>query len=90
MRTWTRSSWKHFPQLQQPEYPNAELLNSALNELKQLPPLVFPGEILNLKYQLGEASKGKRFILQGGDCAERFIDCSETAILEKMGSHHPR
>ena len=38
----------------------------------RLPPLVTSWEILALKQQLAEAQEGKRFLLQGGDCAESF------------------
>jgi 3-deoxy-D-arabino-heptulosonate 7-phosphate (DAHP) synthase class II len=36
-------------------------------------PLTVPqDEVQELRRQLVEVSEGKRFILQGGDCAERF------------------
>ncbi len=31
---------------------------------------------MQLRAQLAEAADGKRFVLQGGDCAERFADCT--------------
>jgi 3-deoxy-7-phosphoheptulonate synthase len=34
--------------------------------------------------QLAEAAAGNRFVLQGGDCAERFIDCSAEKIESKL------
>ncbi|HQQ23501.1 MAG TPA: 3-deoxy-7-phosphoheptulonate synthase class II [Spirochaetota bacterium] len=70
--------------IQQPLYRDQEALSSVLREISLLPPLVFPGEISKLRYQLCDAEKGERFILQGGDCAERFIDCRERAILNKL------
>lgn len=52
--------------------------------MKAYPPLVFVGEVENLKRQLAEAAAGKRFLLQGGDCAERFQDCTPDAITSKI------
>ena len=40
-----------------------------------LPPLVQPKECDRLKKLLAECGRGERFIVQGGDCAERFMDC---------------
>src|SRR5690349_8153722 len=72
---WTPDSWRGRPALQQPDYPDAAGLDRVLDELRQLPPLVTSWEILRLRDQLAEAVAGKAFVLQGGDCAERFMDC---------------
>ena len=50
----------------------------------RLPPLVTSWEIVNLRQQLAEATLGKRFVLQGGDCAERFIDCTPRRITNDL------
>ena len=59
-------------------------LDAALHELKRLPPLVTSWEILALKQQLAEAQEGKRFLLQGGDCAENFSDCESGTISNRL------
>ena len=41
-------------------------------------------EIEELKTQLGERALGRRFLLQGGDCAESFADCNAHAITNKL------
>lgn len=41
--------------------------------MRSLPPLVSFEEVDALKAQLAEVAQGKRFLLQGGDCAERFL-----------------
>lgn len=41
-------------------------------------------EVDQLRQSLAAASRGERFILQGGDCAERFADCSSQAIARKL------
>ncbi len=37
-----------------------------------------------LKTQIAEAAAGKRFILHGGDCVERFDDCNAEVITNKL------
>ncbi len=69
---------------QQPEYPDEEALKRALRELSRLPPLVTSWEVESLRQHLAEASEGKRFLLQGGDCSERFEDCESNAIASKL------
>src|SRR3954453_6116614 len=81
---WTPESWRDRPALQQPEYPDGAALGRVLDELKQLPPLVTSWEILRLREQLAEAAAGKRFVLQGGDCAERFIDCRPARVTNTV------
>ena len=81
---WTPDSWKNHQANQQPQYEDKELLNEALSEVGLLPPLVFAGEVDELKKKLSMASQGDAFILQGGDCAERFVDCNEKAISNKL------
>jgi 3-deoxy-7-phosphoheptulonate synthase len=77
---WTPDSWRALPALQQPDYPDTAALERTLAELRRLPPLVTSWEILDLRQQLAEAAAGKRFVLQGGDCAERLIDCQPGRI----------
>jgi 3-deoxy-7-phosphoheptulonate synthase len=81
---WHPGSWQQKTALQQPRYEDATELNRCLGELSRLPPLVTSWEIENLKSQLAEASEGKRFLLQGGDCSESFEDCESNAIASKL------
>jgi 3-deoxy-7-phosphoheptulonate synthase len=81
---WSPDSWRLRQALQQPSYPDPAALSDALAQLRQLPPLVTSWEILQLREQLAEAAAGKRFVLQGGDCAERFIDCSPRRIANML------
>ena len=80
----TQSDWREFPALQQPTYPDQEQLQAAVGRLRALPPLVTSWEIEALKTQLAEAASGKRLLLQGGDCAESFDECSSDAIAGKL------
>jgi 3-deoxy-7-phosphoheptulonate synthase len=49
-----------------------------------LPPLVSSEEVDALRASLAEVAMGRRFLLQGGDCAERFADCNALAIEQKL------
>lgn len=81
---WFPSSWGTRPVAHQPRYPDDAALAAALVELRVRPPLVTAGEIENLKDQLADAATGRRFVLQGGDCAESFVDCNPDAIAAKL------
>src|SRR6185295_2413383 len=81
---WSPASWQAVPALQQPVYPDAARLAEVLRELSSLPPLVTSWEIERLKTQLAEAARGERFLLQGGDCAESFDDCTSDSIANKL------
>ena len=81
---WTPASWRDKPALQMPVYPDDAALAEAQDELRALPPLVTSREILSLKQQLAEAQEGRRFLLQGGDCAETFAECTSTIITNRL------
>ncbi len=81
---WTPESWQAKPAVQQPEYPDRDALTAALAELHRLPPLVTSWEVDALKGQLAEAQEGRRFVLQGGDCAESFADCESGLIANRL------
>ena len=49
-----------------------------------MPPLVTSWEVLALKEAVAEAQEGKRFLLQGGDCAESFADCTSPVISNRL------
>ena len=54
---WAPDSWLGKPVTQQPEYPDAAVLNRALVELRELPPLVTSWEVLALKRKLSTVHK---------------------------------
>lgn len=70
------------PVLQLPEYPNQAHLQQVEKQLQALPPLVFAGEVRSLRERLAEATAGKAFLLQGGDCAESFLEFSAINIRD--------
>ena len=42
-----------------------------------MPPVAVPSEVDRLQERLGEVARGEAFLLQGGDCAETFVDNTE-------------
>lgn len=82
--TWTKSSWKEFTALQQPNWPDSEAVEKVLSDLSRLPPLVFAGEIRSLKKLLAKAVTGDAFLLQGGDCSEDFSKVTAPTIRETL------
>tara|TARA_B100000902_G_scaffold218624_1_gene207747 strand:+ start:357 stop:1727 length:1371 start_codon:yes stop_codon:yes gene_type:complete len=79
---WDRSSWRTKARRQMPDYTDAEELARTENSLNNLPPLVFAGEVRNLKGQLSKVEAGEAFLLQGGDCAESFEEFSADLIRD--------
>ncbi len=81
---WSPTSWTTHPAEQQPVYRDAAALERAVAELGRLPPAVVSWEIDALKGQIADAQQGRRFLLQGGDCAETFADCESGQIARKL------
>jgi 3-deoxy-7-phosphoheptulonate synthase len=84
MNGWSPTSWQAKPLQQAVAYPDGAALKQALESLALLPPLVTSWEIESLKTQLGAAQRNEVFLLQGGDCAERFADCRAEPIVAKL------
>ncbi|KAJ0122281.1 phospho-2-dehydro-3-deoxyheptonate aldolase [Diaporthe amygdali] len=81
---WSPDSWRSKPIKQCPEYSDQKPLAKATAELNRMPPLVTPIEILKLKAHLADVARGEAFLLQGGDCAELFDYCNQSAIESKI------
>lgn len=81
---WTPDSWRTREAAQAIPYADPHALQAVVQKLRSLPPLVTSWEIERLTAQLAEAQEGKRFILQGGDCAETLADCRPDVISNKL------
>ncbi|MBX3273338.1 MAG: 3-deoxy-7-phosphoheptulonate synthase [Sandaracinaceae bacterium] len=81
---WSPTSWRAREAAQSVGYADPVALEAALEKLASLPPLVTSWEVERLKAQLAEAQEGKRFVLQGGDCAEMLSDCRPDRISNKL------
>ena len=72
--TWSPDSWGDLPIKQVPDYPDQRALQDVEAKLATFPPLLFAGEARDLKKRLADVAEGRRFLLQGGDCAESFAE----------------
>ncbi len=81
---WHPASWQRLPAAQQASYPNQAELDRAVADLSRLPPLVTSWEVDDLKEQFARAQRGEAFVLQGGDCAETFDECTSENIVAKL------
>ena len=81
---WGPGTWTTKPLAQGITYEDPAALEDVVAKLKRLPPLVTSWEIEELKSLIADAQDGKRFLLQGGDCAETLDDCEPEQIAAKL------
>jgi 3-deoxy-7-phosphoheptulonate synthase len=82
--TWSPASWRAYPALQQPEWPDGAAAAAAVERLHANPPLVFAGEARQLREGLAQVLEGRAFLLQAGDCVESFTELSSVRIRDKL------
>jgi 3-deoxy-7-phosphoheptulonate synthase len=68
------------PAAQQPDWPDAEEVARVRGVLESVPPIAVPAEVDGLQARLGMVARGEAFLLQGGDCAETFLDNTEAHL----------
>ena len=73
-------AWRALSAAQQPEWPDEVALRETALLLAGMPPLVVASEVDQLRGRLGAVARGEAFLLQGGDCAETFVDNTEPHI----------
>ncbi len=76
--------WRNLEIKQQPHWPDLEAVRAASDEIATLPPLVFAGEVDQLRERLARAALGEAFLLQGGDCAETFAGATADQIRNRV------
>ena len=76
--------WRTLPIKQQPLWTDLDAVSAVSDELATLPPLVFAGEVDNLRDRLARAASGRAFLLQGGDCAETFAGATAEQIRNRI------
>lgn len=76
--------WRELPIKQQPQWGDPEAVAAVSQELSMLPPLVFAGEVDQLRERIALAAEGKAFVLQGGDCAETFAGATADQIRNRV------
>lgn len=83
-KEWSRADWRGKPAQQLPEYRDLDALESVVARMGSFPPLVFAGEVLEMKRKLADVAEGRAFLLQGGDCAESFAELNPNAIRDSF------
>lgn len=68
------------PAAQQPDWPDTAAVAHVRTVLESVPPVVLPPEVDRLTSRLADVANGRAFLLQGGDCAETFVDNTEPHI----------
>ncbi|MGR9092630.1 MAG: class II 3-deoxy-7-phosphoheptulonate synthase [Gammaproteobacteria bacterium] len=81
---WHPASWQSFEASQQAAYPDKAELARVVADLSRLPPITTSWEIDALRDQIAQAQRGEAFVLQGGDCAETFDECTSENIVDKL------
>ena len=80
---WHPASWQSKEASQQASYPDPAALDRAVADLSRLPPITTSWEVDELKAHFAKAQRGEAFVLQGGDCAETFDECTSENIVAK-------
>ena len=81
---WNKFSWQILRPCNSQTGRTRTKLEQVLETISSLPPLVFAGEISELKAGLAKAVHGEAFLLQGGDCSEEFSRCTAPNIRETL------
>ncbi len=78
------TAWRELPAAQQPEWPDYAALQHVLDDIRRLPSLVTVPEVRQLRKAMISAEQGHRFVLQGGDCAESFAECTSDRLKSQL------
>lgn len=82
--SWQPDTWRDYAAAQQPEWPDPQALGHTLERIRALPSLVTVAEVRRLRAELAAAERGEQFVLQGGDCAESFAECSSARVKSQL------
>jgi 3-deoxy-7-phosphoheptulonate synthase len=77
-------AWRDLAADQQPTWHDHPDFTHSIAELNAVPPLVFAGEVDQLRSRLAEVANGRAFFLQGGDCAETFEGATADRISARV------
>jgi 3-deoxy-7-phosphoheptulonate synthase len=72
--------WRSLPRAQKPPWPDAAVVDEVCGVLDNVPPIVAPYEVDQLRERLALVAAGEAFLLQGGDCAETFADNTDSHL----------
>jgi 3-deoxy-7-phosphoheptulonate synthase len=77
---WSPQSWRGLRARHQPVYRDVTSFELALASLRDAASLVSIDQVEALRHELAEASRGDRFVVHAGDCAERFAHAEEAHL----------
>ncbi|WP_305786253.1 class II 3-deoxy-7-phosphoheptulonate synthase [Symbioplanes lichenis] len=73
--------WRELPRVQMPPWQNMTEVADVCKVLGNVPSIVAPYEVDQLRQKLADVCEGRAFLLQGGDCAETFDGNTESHLL---------
>nr|WP_221376160.1 3-deoxy-7-phosphoheptulonate synthase class II [Actinoplanes polyasparticus] len=73
--------WRTLPRVQMPPWADLDEVASVCQVLDNVPSIVAPYEVDQLRAKLADVCEGRAFLLQGGDCAETFDNNTESHLL---------
>lgn len=76
--------WRNLHIDQHPQWTDHPDFQQVITELQTLPPLVFAGEVDQMRADLARVANGEAFLLQGGDCAETFAGATADKISGRV------
>ncbi|GIF42965.1 3-deoxy-7-phosphoheptulonate synthase [Actinoplanes xinjiangensis] len=76
--------WKHLPAEQQPDWRAHAAYDEACRSLAEAEPLATHVEIGRLRQSLSTVTTSGTLVLQSGDCAESFSECTDAHIADKL------
>lgn len=76
--------WRNLHIDQHPQWADHPDFQQVITELQTLPPLVFAGEVDQMRADLARVANGEAFLLQGGDCAETFAGATADKISGRV------
>jgi 3-deoxy-7-phosphoheptulonate synthase len=74
-------AWRGMRREQMPPWADMAEVAKVCEVLSSVPAIVAPYEVDDLRARLAMVCEGKAFMLQGGDCAETFVDNTESHLL---------
>ena len=77
--------WRYLPAAQQPSWWRHPAHDRTVDVLHGAPALVDPAELHTLRSALAAVAGGAAQVMQLGDCAESFFECTLGVTLEKLG-----
>jgi 3-deoxy-7-phosphoheptulonate synthase len=73
--------WRSLARAQTPPWDDPAEVAQVCGVLSTVPSIVAPYEVDELRDRLAMVCEGRAFLLQGGDCAETFVDNTEPHLL---------